>query len=380
MTQDFSTRAIHTGQDFDPTTGAIVPPIHLSTTYAQDGVGGLRSGFEYSRAGNPTRRVLEQQVAALEDAEFAHAFASGMAAEDALYRAVLKPGDHLIIGKDIYGGSFRLVEVFYRRVGIEYTVVDTTDVEAVRQAIKTNTRLLRIETPGNPLLAISDIRVLSELAHQSGILSVVDNTFASPALQQPLALGADVSLHSSTKYLSGHSDALGGVIIHNSAELAEQLSLVQSGAGAVLSPFDSWLTTRGIKTLELRAQRHVENAQALAGRLAEHPAVRAVHYPGLSDHPGHQLAAAQMSGFGGMLSFELGDAQSAKQFFSGLSIFQLAGSLGGVESLICYPAEMTHAATRGTELEVPVTLLRLSVGIESLEDLWRDLAGALDSL
>lgn len=380
MTQDFSTRAIHAGQDFDPTTGAIVPPLHLSTTYAQDGVGGLRGGFEYTRTGNPTRSVLEAQVAALEQAQYAHAFASGLAAEDALYRAILKSGDHIIISPDIYGGSFRLIAGLYQQWGLECSVVDQSDPENVRQAIRPNTRLVRIETPGNPLLGITDIRTVTAIAREAGILSVVDNTFASPVLQQPLELGADLSLHSSTKYLSGHSDTLGGVVIHNSAELAEKVKSVQSGIGAVLAPFDAWLTTRGIKTLELRVRQHTKNAGMIAARLAEHGAVTAVHYPGLPDHPGHRVAGEQMSGFGGMLSFELESPEAAKRFANSLSLFQLAGSLGGVESLICYPAEMTHASVQGTELEVPGTLLRLSVGIEAAEDLWADLAEGLAAL
>ncbi len=375
----FATRSIHAGQEFDPTTGAIIPPIYQTSTFVQDGVGGLRGGYEYSRSANPTRSALETQLAALEGAKHGFSFASGLAAEDALIRTALRPGDHIVIGNDVYGGTYRLINRVHGAWGIEHTVVDLGDLAAVEAAIiPGRTKLLWVETPSNPLMKISDIAALAALAHRHEVLSVVDNTFASPALQQPLSLGADIVVHSTTKYLGGHSDVLGGAIIMNDDELAEQLGFVQFAAGAVSAPLDAWLTTRGIKTLAVRMRQHSENAQAIAEHLEGHPAVERVYYPGLESHIGHELAAKQMSGFGGMLSLALvGGPAAAKRLVEKTKLFALAESLGGVESLIGLPAQMTHASVKGTELAVPENVVRLSVGIEDVSDLIADLARAL---
>ncbi|KQQ49644.1 MULTISPECIES: cystathionine gamma-synthase [unclassified Plantibacter] len=375
----FATRSIHAGQEFDPTTGAIIPPIYQTSTFVQDGVGGLRGGYEYSRSANPTRSALETQLAALEGAKHGFSFASGLAAEDALIRTALRPGDHIVIGNDVYGGTYRLINRVHGAWGIEHTVVDLGDLAAVEAAIiPGRTKLLWVETPSNPLMKISDIAALAALAHRHEVLSVVDNTFASPALQQPLSLGADIVVHSTTKYLGGHSDVLGGAIIMNDDELAEQLGFVQFAAGAVSAPLDAWLTTRGIKTLAVRMRQHSENAQAIAEHLEGHPAVERVYYPGLESHIGHELAAKQMSGFGGMLSLALvGGPAAAKRLVEKTKLFALAESLGGVESLIGLPAQMTHASVKGTELAVPENVVRLSVGIEDVSDLIADLDRAL---
>jgi cystathionine gamma-synthase len=375
----FATRSIHAGQEFDPTTGAIIPPIYQTSTFVQDGVGGLRGGYEYSRSANPTRSALETQLAALEGAKHGFSFASGLAAEDALIRTALRPGDHIVIGNDVYGGTYRLINRVHGAWGIEHTVVDLGDLAAVEAAIiPGRTKLLWVETPSNPLMKISDIAALAALAHRHEVLSVVDNTFASPALQQPLSLGADIVVHSTTKYLGGHSDVLGGAIIMNDDELAEQLGFVQFAAGAVSAPLDAWLTTRGIKTLAVRMRQHSQNAQAIAEHLEGHPAVERVYYPGLESHIGHELAAKQMSGFGGMLSLALvGGPAAAKRLVEKTKLFALAESLGGVESLIGLPAQMTHASVKGTELAVPENVVRLSVGIEDVSDLIADLDRAL---
>ena len=375
----FATRSIHAGQEFDPTTGAIIPPIYQTSTFVQDGVGGLRGGYEYSRSANPTRTALETQLAALEGAKHGFSFASGLAAEDALIRTALRPGDHIVIGNDVYGGTYRLINRVHGAWGIEHTVVDLGDLAAVEAAIiPGRTKLLWVETPSNPLMKISDIAALAALAHRHEMLSVVDNTFASPALQQPLSLGADIVVHSTTKYLGGHSDVLGGAIIMNDDELAEQLGFVQFAAGAVSAPLDAWLTTRGIKTLAVRMRQHSANAQAIAEHLDGHPAVERVYYPGLESHPGHELAARQMSGFGGMLSLALvGGPAAATRLVEKTKLFALAESLGGVESLIGLPAQMTHASVKGTELAVPENVVRLSVGIEDVADLIADLDRAL---
>ncbi|WP_431279516.1 cystathionine gamma-synthase [Leifsonia poae] len=375
----FATRAIHVGQEFDPTTGAIIPPIYQTSTFVQDGVGGLRGGYEYSRGGNPTRTSLETLLASLEGGKRALSFASGLAAEDALLRAVLEPGDHVVLGNDVYGGTHRLINRVHGAWGIRNTTVDLTDLDAVRSALSTDrSRVLWIETPSNPLMKISDIAALAELGHAVGALVVVDNTFASPALQNPLALGADVIVHSTTKYLGGHSDVIGGALVINDDELADKVQFIQFAAGAISAPMDAWLTTRGIKTLAVRMQKHSANAQAIAESLVGHPAIEAVYYPGLPTHPGHELAARQMSGFGGMLSVAVaGGAAAARKFAESTEVFQLAESLGGVESLIGYPAEMTHASVRGTELEVPDNIIRLSVGIEDEADLIADVRQAL---
>lgn len=379
MTHGFATRAIHEGQEFDPTTGAIIPPIYQTSTFVQDGIGGLRNGYEYGRAGNPTRSSLETLLASLEGGVRALSFASGLAAEDALLRAALRPGDHIVLGNDAYGGTHRLIDRIHRAWGIRNTTVDLTDLDAVRTALGTDgTRMLWIETPSNPLMKISDIAALVELGHAAGAVVVVDNTFASPALQQPLSFGADVVVHSTTKYLGGHSDVIGGALIFADEELAEKAQFIQFAAGAVSSPMDAWLTTRGIKTLQVRVRQHSANAQAIAEALVGRDGIETVYYPGLPTHPGHELAARQMSGFGGMLSVALsGGAAAARRFAESTQVFQLAESLGGVESLIGYPSEMTHASVRGTALEVPDNIVRLSVGIEDVDDLLADVEQAL---
>lgn len=378
----FATRAIHAGQEFDPTTGAVVPPIYQSSTFVQDGVGGLRGGYEYGRSGNPTRTSLEIVLAALEGGDKALVFASGLAAEDALLRSALRPGDHVVLGNDVYGGTHRLIDRIHGDWGIRHTAVDLTDLDAVRNALAADrTPLLWIETPSNPLMKISDIAALAELGHAVGAQVVVDNTFASPALQQPLALGADIVVHSTTKYLGGHSDVIGGAVILRDGELTERLAFQQFAAGAIAAPMEAWLTVRGIKTLDVRMQRHSENAQAIAERMSEHPSIEHVYYPGLPSHPGHDLAARQMTRFGGMLSVAVrGGADAARRLAESTRVFQLAESLGGVESLIGYPSEMTHASVRGTALEVPENIVRLSVGIESVDDLVADVEQALDRL
>ncbi|WAB84189.1 cystathionine gamma-synthase [Microcella daejeonensis] len=381
-THGFSTRAIHAGQSPDASTGAVIPPVHFSTTYAQDGVGGLRNGYEYTRGTNPTRDALQVQLAALEGGTHAFSFASGLAAEDALLRAVLRPGDHVLMGNDVYGGTHRLVRRVFGAWQIGLTTVELGDLEATREALETlKPRVLWLETPSNPMMKITDVTALAELARAVGALVVVDNTFATPYLQQPLALGADVVVHSTTKYLGGHSDVLGGALVMNDDALAEKVGFHQFAAGAVSGPLDAWLTTRGIKTLAVRMDRHSANAQAIAEAVVGHPAVARVYYPGLADHPGHALAARQMSGFGGMLSLDLvGGAAAARAFAERLTVFTLAESLGGVESLVNYPSEMTHASVRGTELEVPDSIIRLSVGIEDAADLVADVRQALDRL
>lgn len=380
----FDTRAIHAGQEFDPTTGAVIPPIYQTSTFVQDGIGRLRGGYEYSRGGNPTRTALETQLAALEGGIRGLSFASGLAAEDALLRTVLTPGDHVVIGNDVYGGTHRLVRRIFGGWGIRHTTVDTSDLDAVRDAIELGTtKVLWVETPSNPLMKISDIAALAELGDEAGVLVVVDNTFASPALQQPLALGAAVVVHSTTKYLGGHSDVVGGGLVFAAGqeELAERVTFTQFAAGAVSGPFDAFLTSRGIKTLGIRMQRHSQNALAIARRLDEHAAVERVFYPGLESHPGHELAARQMSGYGGMLSISLaGGAAAARRFAESTSLFQLAESLGGVESLVNYPSEMTHASVKGTEAEVPESIVRLSVGIEDVDDLLDDIDQTLERL
>ena len=374
----FATRAIHAGFRPDPATGAVNAPIYASSTFAQDGVGGLRGGFEYARTGNPTRAALETVLAAVEQGRFGRAFSSGMAATDCALRALLRPGDHIVIPDDAYGGTFRLIDKVFRQWGVEHTAVHLADLDAVRSAVTERTRMIWVETPTNPLLSIADITAIAEIGHAAGLTVLVDNTFASPALQQPLTLGADIVLHSTTKYIGGHSDVVGGALVTNNEELDAAFGFLQNGAGAVPGPFDAYLTMRGLKTLELRMHRHSDNAALVSAFLLGHPAISSVLYPGLPDHPGHAVAARQMRGFGGMVSVRMkGGVQAAREFCSRTEIFILAESLGGVESLIEHPGAMTHASTAGSQLEVPDDLVRLSVGIEDSADLLADLRQAL---
>lgn len=341
-----ATRAIHAGYRPDPATGAVNVPIYASSTFAQDGVGGLRGGFEYARTGNPTRAALEASLAAVEEGAFARAFSSGMAATDCALRAMLRPGDHVVIPDDAYGGTFRLIDKVFTRWDVQYTPVRLADLDAVGAAITPRTRLIWVETPTNPLLSIADITAIAELGTDRSAKVLVDNTFASPALQQPLRLGADVVLHSTTKYIGGHSDVVGGALVTNDEELDEEFAFLQNGAGAVPGPFDAYLTMRGLKTLVLRMQRHSENACAVAEFLADHPSVSSVLYPGLPSHPGHEIAARQMRGFGGMVSVRMrAGRRAAQDLCAKTRVFILAESLGGVESLIEHPSAMTHAST-----------------------------------
>jgi cystathionine gamma-synthase len=373
-----ATKAIHAGFRPDPQTGAVNAPIYASSTFAQDGVGGLRGGFEYARTGNPTREALEASLAAVEEAAFGRAFSSGMAATDCALRALLRPGDHVVMPDDAYGGTFRLIDRVFTKWGIEYTAVALSDLDAVRAAVIPKTKLIVVETPTNPLLSIADINEIAQIAASSNTKVLVDNTFASPALQQPLLLGADIVLHSTTKYIGGHSDVVGGALLTNDEELDEAFGFLQNGAGAVPGPFDAYLTMRGLKTLVLRMQRHSDNAALVAEFLENHPAIETVLYPGLPSHPGHVIAAKQMTAFGGMVSVRLrGGIDAARELCSRTEVFILAESLGGVESLIEHPGAMTHASTAGSQLEVPADLVRLSVGIEDVADLLADLEQAL---
>jgi cystathionine gamma-synthase len=375
----FETLAIHAGQEPDPLTGAVVPPVYQVSTFKQDGVGGLRGGYEYSRSANPTRTALEQCLAALEGGPAALAFASGLAAEDCLIRTVCSPGDHVLIPDDAYGGTYRLFARVLAGWGLSHDVVAMSDLAAVRERLAARpVKLIWIETPTNPLLSIADIRALAQAAREAGAMLVVDNTFASPYLQQPLALGADAVVHSTTKYLGGHSDVIGGAVVVADPELAERLAFTRNATGGVPGPFDAWLTLRGIKTLPVRMDRHCRNAMRIAQMLAEHPAVAEVFYPGLPTHRGHKTAQEQMRDFGGMVSFRLLAGEEAAVRTCGRTrLFTLAESLGGVESLIEHPARMTHASVAGSLLEVPSDLIRLSVGIEDSDDLLEDLRQAL---
>jgi cystathionine gamma-synthase len=376
----FSTNAIHAGQEPDPTTGAVITPIHQSSTFAQDGVGGLRGGYEYSRSANPTRTALQECLAALEGGRHALAFGSGMGASDVLLRVLLRPGDHIVIPHDAYGGTFRLVDKVLVPWGIEYTPADLSDIDALRAALRPTTRVIWCETPTNPLLGIADIVALADVARSADARLVVDNTFASPYLQNPLGLGADVVLHSTTKYVGGHSDVVGGALVMSDDELAERLRFTQNSVGSVPGPFDAWLTLRGAKTLAVRMERHSDNAERIAELLAGHRGVERVLYPGLPEHPGHEVAAKQMRRFGGMVSFTVvGGREAALRVCGATTLFTLAESLGGVESLIEHPGAMTHASVAGSALEVPDNLVRLSVGIEDVEDLAEDLREALDT-
>ncbi|MGW6394662.1 cystathionine gamma-synthase [Streptomyces sp. NPDC055103] len=376
--QSFETRAIHAGNTADPLTGAVVPPIYQVSTYKQDGVGGLRGGYEYSRSANPTRTALEENLAALEGGRRGLAFASGLAAEDCLLRTLLAPGDHVVIPNDAYGGTFRLFAKVVQRWGVDFSVADTSDIDSVRDAVNDRTKLIWVETPSNPLLGITDIEAVAGVARQTGVKLVVDNTFASPYLQQPLALGADVVVHSLTKYMGGHSDVVGGALVTADEALGEELAYHQNAMGAVAGPFDSWIVLRGIKTLAVRMDRHSENATKIVEMLTQHPKVTQVLYPGLPEHPGHEVAAKQMRSFGGMISFRVqGGEEAAVEVCNRAKLFTLGESLGGVESLIEHPGRMTHASVAGSALEVPADLVRVSVGIENVEDLLADLRQAL---
>ncbi|MGW2818208.1 cystathionine gamma-synthase [Streptomyces sp. NPDC001415] len=376
--KSFETIAIHAGNTADPLTGAVVPPIYQVSTYKQDGVGGLRGGYEYSRSANPTRTALEENLAALEGGRRGLAFASGLAAEDCLLRTLLAPGDHVVIPNDAYGGTFRLFAKVVSRWGVEWSVADTSDPASVRAAVTDRTKVIWVETPSNPLLGITDIAAVAQVAADAGAKLVVDNTFASPYLQQPLSLGADIVVHSLTKYMGGHSDVVGGALIANSAEIGEELAYHQNAMGAVAGPFDSWLVLRGIKTLPVRMDRHSENAGKVAEMLTRHAKVTQVLYPGLPEHPGHDVAAKQMRAFGGMVSFRVeGGEEAAVEVCNRTKLFTLGESLGGVESLIEHPGRMTHASVAGSALEVPADLVRVSVGIENADDLLADLQQAL---
>ena len=375
----FETRAIHAGYEPDPTTGAVIPPIFATSTYKQDGVGGLRGGYEYSRSANPTRTALEGNIAALEEGERGFAFASGLAAEHTLLKAVCKPGDHLVVPNDAYGGTYRLFAKVEDPWGLAHTSAPVSDVDAIRAAIRPGeTKVVWLETPTNPLLNIGDIEAVAAVAHDAGALLVVDNTFCSPYLLQPLTRGADAVVHSTTKYVGGHSDVVGGAIVVRDLDLADKIAFHQNAIGAVAGPFDAWLTLRGIRTLALRMDRHCDNAEKVVDFLTQHAAVSEVIYPGLPEHPGHAVASRQMKRYGGMVSFRVaGGREQALQVCEKAEVFTLGESLGGVESLIEHPGLMTHASVAGTDLEVPDDLVRLSVGIETADDLLADLERAL---
>jgi cystathionine beta-lyase/cystathionine gamma-synthase len=374
----FSTDAIHIGQEPDPATGAIIVPIYQTSTYVQEELG-RHKGYEYSRTANPTRVALERNLARLEGGQFGFAFASGMAAINSVL-TLFKSGDHVVTGRNLYGGTFRLFERVLKDFGFQFTYVDTTRLASIEEAIRDNTRLLFLETPTNPIMEITDLAAASELAHRQGLLVAVDNTFMSPYLQRPLDLGADIVVHSTTKYLNGHSDGVGGAVVMNDAGLAERLKFLQNAAGAVLGPMDSWLVLRGVKTLAVRMRQHSENGMAVAQFLAAHPKVKLVHYPGLESHPQYELGRKQMRGPGGMLSFETGSIANARIVLNSVRLCSLAESLGGVETLISHPASMTHASVPPEErqrLGITDGLVRISVGIEDVEDLIADLDQAL---
>jgi cystathionine gamma-synthase len=379
--ESFDTRAIHIGQSPDPIHGAVIPPIVLSSTHHQEKVGQLPNGYEYNRGGNPTRDLLQSALANLESGKFGFSFASGLAAEDAIIRAVLRPGDHVVLANDLYGGTYRLFNRVYKEFGIEFDVADLNDLGSLAKVVKKGkTKIIWIETPSNPYLTIFDIRKISDFARSNHILTVVDNTFATPYFQRPLELGADIVVHSTTKYIGGHSDILGGAIVLNDEKIAKDIHFIQFATGGVSSPFDAWLTHRSLKTLPIRMRTHATNAEYIAVFLKGRKSIKNVFYPGLHDHKGYELAKVQMTGFGGIISIEFFDERSAIAFCNSLKLFTLAESLGGVESLVNHPAQMTHASVRGTPLEVPPTIVRLSVGIEGVQDLIADLEQALDKL
>jgi cystathionine gamma-synthase len=374
----FETRAIHAGQASDPRTGAVVPPIFQVSTFHQDAVGSPRDGWEYSRSGNPTRSALEECLAALEGGARGLAFASGLAAEDCILRTLCAPYDHVVIPGDAYGGTFRLVDKVFGRWGVAHASVNLADLDALAAAMTPKTTVVWCETPSNPLLGIADIAAIARIAHEGGARLVVDNTFASPYLQQPLSLGADIVVHSTTKYLGGHSDVVGGALVAADAELGQQLAFHQNAIGSIAGPFDSWLVMRGVRTLAVRMDRHCDNAVRIANYLGHHRAVSQVLYPGLTTHVGHEIAAKQMRAFGGMVSFRMDAGEAAAiEVCNRARLFTLAESLGGVESLIEHPGRMTHVSVVGSPLEVPSDLVRLSVGIENVDDLLADLEYAL---
>jgi cystathionine beta-lyase/cystathionine gamma-synthase len=377
----FSTDCIHAGQEPEPHTGAVTIPIYQTSTYVQPELG-RHKGYEYARTQNPTRAALEANLAALERGKHGHCFASGMSATDTVFR-LLKSGDHVVAGENMYGGSYRLFSRVLEKFGLQFTYVDTSDVDAVRRALQPNTRLVFLETPTNPMMTVTDLAACAEVAHAHGALVVVDNTFCSPYIQRPIELGADIVVHSTTKFINGHSDSVGGVVVSNSDEIGQQIGFLQNAVGAILSPFDSWLVLRGVKTLAVRMKAHEANGRALANYLANHSKVQKVYYPGLPDHPQHELASRQMNGFGSMISFELGSYENAKKFLDRVRLCSLAESLGGVETLISHPETMTHASvpieTR-QRLGITSGLVRISAGIEDLEDLMADLENAFDGV
>ncbi|HEV7768908.1 MAG TPA: cystathionine gamma-synthase [Thermoanaerobaculia bacterium] len=377
----FSTDCIHAGQEPEPETGAVTVPIFQTSTYVQPELG-RHKGYEYARTKNPTRSALEANLAALERGKHGHCFASGMSATDTVFR-LLKSGDHVVAGENMYGGSYRLFSRVLEKYGLSFTYVDTSDVDAVKRALQPNTRIVFLETPTNPMMTITDIAACADVAHQQGALVVVDNTFCSPYIQRPIELGADIVVHSTTKYINGHSDSVGGVVVSNSDEIAEQIGFLQNAVGAILSPMDSFLVLRGVKTLAVRMKAHEANGRALAHYISNHPKVKKTYYPGLPDHPQHELAKRQMNGFGAMLSFELGSYENAKKFLDRVRLCALAESLGGVETLISHPASMTHGSvppeTR-ERLGITGGLVRISVGIEDAEDLIADVENAFEGV
>jgi cystathionine beta-lyase/cystathionine gamma-synthase len=377
----FATDCIHAGQEPEPTTGAVSVPIFQTSTYVQPELG-RHKGFEYARTQNPTRFATEAALAALERGKHGHCFASGMSAIDTVFR-LLKSGDHVIAGENMYGGSYRLFSKVCEKFGLEFTYVDTSKLDEVKKAIRPATKIIYLETPTNPMMTITDLAACAEIAHQHGAMAVVDNTFCSPYLQRPIELGCDIVVHSTTKFLNGHSDSVGGVVVSNSDEVAQQIGFLQNAVGAILSPFDSWLVLRGIKTLAVRMKRHEENGHAMANYLAHHTKVKKLYYPGLADHPQHDLARRQMNGFGAVIAFELGSYDNAKKFLDRVKLCSLGESLGGVETLISHPESMTHASvpieTR-TRLGITPGLVRISVGIEDIEDLIADLENAFDGV
>ena len=377
----FSTDCIHAGQEPEPQTGAVTIPIYQTSTYVQPELG-RHKGYEYARTKNPTRSALEANLAALERGKYGHCFASGMSATDTVFR-LLKSGDHVVAGENMYGGSYRLFSRVLEKYGLQFSYVDTSDVDSVKRALQPNTRIVFLETPTNPMMTVTDIAACAEVAHRQGALVVVDNTFCSPYIQRPIELGANIVVHSTTKFLNGHSDSVGGAVVSNTDEIGEQIGFLQNAVGAILSPFDSWLVLRGVKTLAVRMKAHEANGMALASYLQDHPKVQKVYYPGLPDHPQHELAKRQMNGFGSMISFELGSYDNAKKFLDRVRLCSLAESLGGVETLISHPETMTHASvpieTR-QRLGITPGLVRISAGIEDLEDLRADLENAFDGV